>query len=1117
MYRWVGTLAPNINHGSLRRMSQASLHLPLGVLQLPDILLGPFRYSCGEAFKLLREGEESEVVDQHSVKISPRLSETVLVLQDGERIIVTDRKSFPRPDNVDGILVRENDGSLVWRSHQLIDDAMERIEQDGLATLADEATVTWKGALQYKAEALTVETEADWGLRPPQLGALFAVGSHWTQHVSPATIVMPTGTGKTETMLAVQVAHEIRRMLVAVPSRALRAQIRDKFVHFGLLRKLHVISADAEPPLVGVLTRRPKSVEDLAIFRDCNVVIGTVASLADGTAADLVSDYAEIVDALIVDEAHHVAASSWSRMKEGFSGTKTLQFTATPFRNDGKLVGGSVIYSYSLQAAQQDGYFRNIEFIPVHEVDERNADESIARKAIDRLRSDIEADRDHLMIVRCRSKERAEQVFEIYQRLAPDLSPLLIHSEIVEADKRVAALRAHQSRIAVCVNMLGEGVDIPSLKVAAVHDKHQSLAVLLQFVGRITRKGGANLGDASVVANIADVNISLALENLYAEDADWNVLLREMSSNAAKEHAEFIHFLEGSHAFEAGDTEAPSVSHQSLRPIFSTLIFRANAFHPKRFVEGLPDRWEVVRVWINEESRTLYFVARSSERVRWTNAKDIHQIEWALFVLHFDSSRQLLYVASTNKGSNFDTLAKAVGATEQINGEVMFRSLGNIGRLVFNNLGVTKHGRRNLSFAMYTGADVKQALSETEKKGSRKSNISGYGWENGKQITIGCSYKGRVWSKAGGTIPQFIQWAERVGAKVIDTTIDTKSVIANVLIPEYANDIPDCAILTIDWPYELLVNAEDQISVSAGGQTYDWLAIDLEWRSVDRDHRRIEFSILTGEPPQTLAVLSLVVEGEAGFEIKECTDVGPMLKIGSGESPIVDFFNNYPPLIRFVDLSELDGNILLRSEDAGTVPLPPDRIVSWDWNDIDITKESIWKDGLERRDSVQWAAAQQFIEAGFDVVFDDDGRNEAADLICVKETDDDIVLALVHCKFSEKSAAGGRVKDVVEVASQAIRSARWPGKFKELVRHINRRVRTRSIEEGRSLFLAGSAASLSTILRASRFKEVRPQIWIIQPGMSASGLTENQSIVLGAAAAYLKETLSVDLDIVGAA
>jgi len=44
---------------------------------------------------------------------------------------------------------------------------------------------------------------------------------------------------------------------------------------------------------------------------------------------------------------------------------------------------------------------------------------------------------------------------------------------------------------------LGEGFDLPALKVAAIHDPHKSLAVTLQFVGRFARSG-QGLGDASV-------------------------------------------------------------------------------------------------------------------------------------------------------------------------------------------------------------------------------------------------------------------------------------------------------------------------------------------------------------------------------------------------------------------------------------------------------------------------------------------------------------------------------------------------------------------------------------------------------------------------------------------
>jgi superfamily II DNA or RNA helicase len=54
----------------------------------------------------------------------------------------------------------------------------------------------------------------------------------------------------------------------------------------------------------------------------------------------------------------------------------------------------------------------------------------------------------------------------------------------------MAALRSRKSRIVVCVGIVGEGVDLPALKIAALHDAHRSLTVTLQFVGRLTRTGG---------------------------------------------------------------------------------------------------------------------------------------------------------------------------------------------------------------------------------------------------------------------------------------------------------------------------------------------------------------------------------------------------------------------------------------------------------------------------------------------------------------------------------------------------------------------------------------------------------------------------------------------------
>jgi len=69
------------------------------------------------------------------------------------------------------------------------------------------------------------------GLRKPQLAALYATLGHLVvDPTATATVVMPTGTGKTDTMLALIIAARMNRTLILVPSDALRTQLVGKCV-----------------------------------------------------------------------------------------------------------------------------------------------------------------------------------------------------------------------------------------------------------------------------------------------------------------------------------------------------------------------------------------------------------------------------------------------------------------------------------------------------------------------------------------------------------------------------------------------------------------------------------------------------------------------------------------------------------------------------------------------------------------------------------------------------------------------------------------------------------------------------------------------------------------------
>ena len=187
----------------------------------------------------------------------------------------------------------------------------------------------------------------------------------------------------------------------------------------------------------------------------------------------------------------------------------------------------------------------------------------------------------------------------------------------LEVSRRLDELRSGRSRIIVCVNMLGEGFDFPELKIAALHDAHKSLPILLQFTGRFTRTSADAIGDATVVANIADPSISAKLEKLYSEDADWNVLLRDMGSAAAKEHEELLNFLRDSEDYaERADLEDVKFSNSFLRPKFSTVVYRCDKFSPKSFINGLPPYTTVHTAWYNNRANVLYFVARMEKPLK---------------------------------------------------------------------------------------------------------------------------------------------------------------------------------------------------------------------------------------------------------------------------------------------------------------------------------------------------------------------------------------------------------------------------------------------------------------------------------------------------------------------
>lgn len=1086
-------------------------------IDVPE-LVARSKCGVGEILQHLR-GLSTEIVTEiEPIPVSARRIENIYTLATGERFVISDRKKCDCPLGVDGVLFRSVDGELNWMHHKSLEafqrDVLDDKKWDEYRSGVER---DWTSGVRFRSESLDENGDVTSpGLRPAQLGALHNVVGHWELESFPCTVVMPTGTGKTEVMLATAV-HLARQgtMLVVVPTVPLRDQTARKFLTLGLLRQLGVINEDARNPIIGVISHRPKSNDDLQIFKQCHVVVSTMASLSQGTAVPLQHELAKMVGTLAIDEAHHVAASTWNEFRDKFIGKRILQLSATPYRRDGKVVDGRIVLEYGLGRAQADGYFRAIEFKPVFEFDERKGDSEIAKLAVSQLKEDLTDGYEHLVMARCASIERATEIVDIYQRIAPEYSPVVVHSKMgVQAKENLQALRDFRSRIVVCVDMLGEGFDLPNLKIAAVHDTHKSLAVLLQFSGRFTRSSGDAIGTATMVANIANQEVSVALERLCQEDADWNLLLNEYSSQAAKNHRELIEFLEQSKRLDDASNADVVISQNLLRPKCSASVFRCSTFSPERFYDAISKTTSVKACWLHRETSTLYFATRRESKVDWSRSKEVRDVCWDLFVVHYDAKRNLLFIGSSDRSSLHETLADAVSddASTLIRGDDVFRSLGHISRLRFNQIGVKKAGRRNLSYAMYTGSDVQTALTASQKAGSYKSNLAGSGFADGEPVTVGCSYKGRIWSKDKGTIREFIDWCNMVGAKLVDNSIDPSSIIENVLVPEEVFAIPpDAQVLSVDWPDEIARQSFDRVFVTSGDQKTDLSFVDIEHVETDTKGNEISFHVRTSD---WSSVYTMFVGGKNGYDI--ALKSGPTLSVKAGRlGPMLlaDYLRSYPPLFLLSDLSELNGNLWVRPKEKTAFQIPNDRFESWDWTGVNIKRESMWRDGTLRTHSIQHRVASEFLGAGIDVLFDDDAAGEAADLVGLRELSDTIELSLIHCKFAGGESAGERVKDIVEVCSQAIRSAKWKWKFKELCKHIVRRENTLA-KNGRSTrFLSGDASEVNRFLRLHRSKEITTRIIVVQPGLKED-CTTDQRYLLAATDSYLLETIGVKLEVV---
>lgn len=943
------------------------------------------------------------------------------------------------------------------------------------------------------------------GLRSAQLGAIFAIKSHLTVSNKPATIVMPTGTGKTETMIATIISEKFRKTLILVPSKMLRDQTVKKFAELGILRKIGIIPKEIISPSVGCLITTPSDINELEmIVEECNVIISTV-SLLKNFSDSFIDLLANKCSTLIIDEAHHVAAKTWSEIKYRFSNLTCLQFTATPFRNDGKKIDGEIIYNFPLSKAQAQNYFQPINFLPIYEFDEEKSDFEVARTVIDVLKEDIKNELPHIILVRAKSRDRAKYLFkEIYLKYYPEYNPVMIVSGIGEREKReyLEQIKSLKSRILVCVDMFGEGIDIPNLKIAAIHDKYKSLPITLQFIGRFARTQ-LGLGNATVVANIADEEIGESIKELYTQDSDWNELLKVLSDKAIGRE---LTLQEISRGFKGTGTK--SIPIIQLIPKVSMIPFITNS---KKW------RWqnwsnvfdeEKCQFYVNEDKKLLVIIEMSNTKVEWTNYRDINNINWNLHMLYWNEEKGIFFINSTDK-SIVNNLAEAVFDNYQrVTGENVFRCLHGINRLMFATVGLNSAIDGPIRYKMFAGIDIAQGLSEAMKENSVKSNLFGVGYNGSGKVSIGCSYKGTIWSKWVESIDYWVEWCDDIGDKILNPKIDVSEILKGALVPVVINERPNVVPYKISWPIELNLRNEDTISIELPIGKIPIYTVDIGLSNHDENGI---LSFYVGNECFR-EEFELHIEADK-YSFKKIKNANAFIYLGrSKRMTLVDFFNEYPPTIKFVDQSTLEGNLLVQLK---TVPAVFDNsnIIKWDWNGINIRKES---QGIEKeQDSIQYKVID-FLKKNeeYSVIFDDDDSGEIADIVTIMDQDKRIVFGFYHCKYSHGETPGARVNDLYEVCGQTEKSVGWMQDPKTIIDRMIKREGLRIRSGKPSRFERGDLKKLNEIKNKMRVFPSKAEIFIVQPGVDSTSISPEMIRILCGTSSYLMETYSIPLKLI---
>lgn len=307
------------------------------------------------------------------------------------------------------------------------------------------------------------------------------------------------------------------------------------------------------------------------------------------------------------------------------------------------------------------------------------------------------------------------------------------------------------------------------------------------------------------------------------------------------------------------------------------------------------------------------------------------------------------------------------------------------------------------------------------------------------------------------------------------------------------------------------------MKIIVNGTQYGFNELELSM-DVTTEPGVLVFCMLCGSEIQMKFELCLYSQDEIAYskyEIRDSQYKSVKFVLGQKELDILEFFSKYEPTIWFIDGSALCGNEYVELKQ--NYPLyPKEKIVAWKWEDVDISKES--QDGLSKiEDSIQFNVIQRLCNQDYDVIYDDDGSGEIADVIAIKEENQALRIELFHLKYAKAGTVSRRIDNLYEICGQAQKSIRW--KFREaheFFDHLLRREQKSVHGQTCSRLEKGNKEMLINFSQIAKRKcPVQFQIFVVQPGMQKSNISDEQLALLSVTESYIKEISEIPVTFIG--